>query len=580
MNAPAKAPKTRRKATAAQPMSAEAAFMAGKALAADMIGKALDLDGTDGAELQASFRGRGVAQDVFTTPFIEAVIADRALLPGFCAALASALLQAGATMDGRDKIIGLTYEDCMGGPGVKYLNEMDGAAADGAADLLNRTIDSVRLTLLDLEKANLKAPDVTAGIKEASDLVHQAQNTVRVQDAKALLQDVRRAVYEAREDYRMNPHHEECRKHPERARVAAALLDVHKALNSVLGGVTAEEKDASGQPNPLKAALDVVGDHLQAFEETAPGIEADRLYDLVTSTRDGCEDCWGAFYSAQYAERRGHDEEALRLLPELRARLRRCADAAKKGEPRRALLEAAVGALDGFTGAAATSAPSSAARRLLDNAISRLEAPRADPESDLDAGEGPWIVLLLVGAQRELEAIRDQQESDWDKLERLNYAQAQLHGALQMLPTLHAYRAGLIMAWDAMTKLVPMFDTVPGQTHAEAEPMLGERADLALRASWFIDKMTSYWKARTQAMPPEDIEALRLAGSVVMSAMGDDLATVDDLRTTLEEALDTASILFFSQPPASSGLQREDEGPAIPKARLKRAAQRQTALAA
>ncbi len=109
-------------ASSAPKLSAAPAFMEGKALCAKMIELAIKLaaQGDDAASMEASYRGPGVPQNVFTERFFEQVIARPEWRPGFLAALASHLKAAGNAGEMPHALRELTYEACFGGPSVVY----------------------------------------------------------------------------------------------------------------------------------------------------------------------------------------------------------------------------------------------------------------------------------------------------------------------------------------------------------------------------------------------------------------------------------------------------------------------------
>lgn len=114
----------------------ERAFMAGKALAADLVEEAIALDdaGDDGGELEASYRGRGVAQNSFALRYLRQVIEQPDLLDGFSAALSCTLAAAGSANAAPEELRSLTFEDCIGGPNTKYISDEVVGSATVAAD--------------------------------------------------------------------------------------------------------------------------------------------------------------------------------------------------------------------------------------------------------------------------------------------------------------------------------------------------------------------------------------------------------------------------------------------------------------
>lgn len=106
-------------------------FMAGKALAADLIQAALTIAGTgyeaDRAAIQARYRGRGVPQLDFLAPFFVRLQAEPQLADGFRAALGSHLVACGNAGDTPDGLRELPFEEYTGGPGTKYVAEEDRA---------------------------------------------------------------------------------------------------------------------------------------------------------------------------------------------------------------------------------------------------------------------------------------------------------------------------------------------------------------------------------------------------------------------------------------------------------------------
>jgi hypothetical protein len=116
-------------------------FMAGKALAADMVEKApqlleeaMDAGNLDHAlSLLAYYRGRGVPQHVFVLPYFERIENDPALRAGFMATLTEALSGEGRLWP--SEIREATYLDCFGGPDGRYLAE----EPEGSAGLARPT---------------------------------------------------------------------------------------------------------------------------------------------------------------------------------------------------------------------------------------------------------------------------------------------------------------------------------------------------------------------------------------------------------------------------------------------------------
>lgn len=90
----------------------EAAFMEGKAVAALMVREATRRKPNEAADLNASYRDDDQPQDNFTAPFLQLLLKEQHLLPGFTAALSSMLAEAdfsGSIADGAAEI---SYSAC------------------------------------------------------------------------------------------------------------------------------------------------------------------------------------------------------------------------------------------------------------------------------------------------------------------------------------------------------------------------------------------------------------------------------------------------------------------------------------
>lgn len=96
-------------------------FMAGKALAADLIEVSLAANRTgDRADLLAKYRGRNVSQDVFARDYLDAVHARPHLVEGFCAGLSAFLASAPTAALTPASVREASYLDCVGGPDTVY----------------------------------------------------------------------------------------------------------------------------------------------------------------------------------------------------------------------------------------------------------------------------------------------------------------------------------------------------------------------------------------------------------------------------------------------------------------------------
>jgi hypothetical protein len=110
-------------------------FMAGKALAVDMLEDAHDVERTDDStpksEVFAKFRGRGVPQDVSCMDYFDLVEGEPDLRAGFFAVVAQAIFEASDVMvnsNSADEIRNATFEDCYGGPDTVYAAKEDAGA--------------------------------------------------------------------------------------------------------------------------------------------------------------------------------------------------------------------------------------------------------------------------------------------------------------------------------------------------------------------------------------------------------------------------------------------------------------------
>lgn len=210
------------------------AFMAGKALCADLVVAADAHGGSDEAGLEASYRGKGVPQSVFTMEFLQKIVEQPELLPGFAAALASKL----AYDESADELRAPSYEECFGGPGVHYVDSSGGPAVLVAdvkvtlhgilktATAMGADVPCWSDVLEELEKANAAACDADRDANDAADVIEH-------------LHDVRAHVYRARTDIAIA-------QHKESAQLAADLLALHRRLCDFLGGRVLE--DRKGEP--------------------------------------------------------------------------------------------------------------------------------------------------------------------------------------------------------------------------------------------------------------------------------------------------------------------------------------------
>jgi hypothetical protein len=129
-------------------------FMAGKALAADMIEEAEAIATEGRAELEASLRGRDVPQDLFVAKYLEAVNADTSLAQGFEAGLSGNLVATctGGNLSG-DFVRQLTVDECHGSPDTKYMAEENETPGDRDA----AKPDRVDIEFAEKARAVLKA---------------------------------------------------------------------------------------------------------------------------------------------------------------------------------------------------------------------------------------------------------------------------------------------------------------------------------------------------------------------------------------------------------------------------------------
>jgi hypothetical protein len=111
------------------------AFMSGKSLCADMVAEAIRIDdsGSDEAELQAYYRGRGVPQNNFARRFLTQVLERPELLEGFSAALSCTMRCAGTANDDPDSMRDLTFQEYVGGDDSKYITEEEDASQEDIA---------------------------------------------------------------------------------------------------------------------------------------------------------------------------------------------------------------------------------------------------------------------------------------------------------------------------------------------------------------------------------------------------------------------------------------------------------------
>jgi hypothetical protein len=108
-----------------------AAFMKGKAKAADMVAEAIDISerGSDEAGLEARWRGKGKPQHAFARKYLVELIERPELLDGFAAALSNTVECAGRGNDSPDTMRALSFEDYIGGPGTNW-DLGDGSTVD------------------------------------------------------------------------------------------------------------------------------------------------------------------------------------------------------------------------------------------------------------------------------------------------------------------------------------------------------------------------------------------------------------------------------------------------------------------
>ncbi|MDB5956747.1 hypothetical protein [Ramlibacter sp.] len=284
------------------------AFMEGKAVCADMVAAAETFEGSDEAALEAAYRGPGVPQNVFTERFFDKVVQRPELRRGFLAALASKLVGG----DSSDQIRSLRYEEWFGGAAVRYL--AGGQPATVLVDSVRENLTNLATVAKEMFERGLLDQDTSEQLKEASDAAFQAELSLSMADTRQALQEVRKHVHRARTSVGMARNSQE----PEHVKLAQALLDLHRRLNTFLGGLT--EEDQKGPQSPLGELIDRVSVYIEAAEHAPDG--DDTLYRAEAP---------GSFSSqAEEAVTRGDEEEALRLLPQLRDAL--AAEIAKSGE--------------------------------------------------------------------------------------------------------------------------------------------------------------------------------------------------------------------------------------------------------
>lgn len=307
-------------------------FMLGKGLAARMIAKAIEIseEGSDRAYLEARYRGRDVPQDVFVRPFFASLLANPEMLDGFMAALANTLVTAGSGNDCPEKMSSLLWDDIAGHVDTKYCaDEVAPPAEPRALDLILDKLDKH----LNAARAKTLPADCLEPLEAAVAASALARLSVRMADAESALQQVRRHVFEARTT---SPMLED--KH---AVARGELMEANRLLNKALGGVMVEDRGDAPR-SALVALVDRLDYYLEATEHVGEG-EPDAVHDLMH--RGGV---WAMFYDARYAEERGDEPEAVRLIPELREKIATAFAMCDELDARWALFKVSLDLIDEF----------------------------------------------------------------------------------------------------------------------------------------------------------------------------------------------------------------------------------------
>lgn len=312
-------------------------FMAGKALAVDMLEDAHDVERaanfTPKSELFAKWRGRDVPQDVFCMDYFDQVEVESSLRAGFFAVVAQAIFEASDVI-APDEIRNATFDDCYGGPDTAYTSEEDmdvtpvPADKDAMLDKLDALLSAAAAVTFGDSNTTMPA------VLQAMDSSGKARQSTRKSDFEAHLQQVRRHVYKAREsgDFELNPT-------DEKRAAQGSLLAAHRLLNTVLGGVMLDDRPENEPRTPLGVVIDRLDIYLDGTEHVNP---TEAVHSLMHSA------VWPLFFEVAEAELRGHEEGALRLLPKLRTNIAATFGQCDANEGSWALLKVSLEVLDEF----------------------------------------------------------------------------------------------------------------------------------------------------------------------------------------------------------------------------------------
>lgn len=274
-------------------------WLRGKDLCADMVAEAIKFSGDamDRADLQATFRGRGVEQHVFVRPYFDKAQADPDMLEGFLAALSSTLAVAGPANDDPASMQDLTWDDCVGTPETVYMTEevSPGEEWRMEVDKLLREANAKFLDALGTEirdKGEISAAvpllrEVSASIPDLCRTAYASSETDLRESLQKLLTQVRRATGLAAIDTG-----DSYRKH---TRDAERLIE--KAISSIGG-------PAGTPPSGAEAEAGKPG---HAVPPTPSDMAADGwmrgkalFCDMGEKIAANCDRCW---FEDEYRER-------------------------------------------------------------------------------------------------------------------------------------------------------------------------------------------------------------------------------------------------------------------------------------
>lgn len=196
--------------------------------------------------------------------------------------------------------------------------------------------------------------DVKADVQAALDAARNTRNARNGAEVAAALQEVRKHVFSARSCHAVTDANHIGK--PGFEALAVALLDVHRAINALIGGKAPE--DCAGEPpSALAALMDKLEMHINIAEDIREGYcmeSLGSLYAFNYSTGDGASG--SLMLDAKIAVDRGDDAQALALLPQVRQTL--CAELAKINDTdgRWLHLTACLQAIELFLAAAAADA--------------------------------------------------------------------------------------------------------------------------------------------------------------------------------------------------------------------------------